>query len=127
MGWGGSPGGVGFQRESNVLKFVGGRKGTSTTAAPGWVVKASAATGPMTMKEVLLVEGAPPLTAEAVRIFGPAWLKLKSLKWAIPLPSVKRASVPVKLPLPLPSDSVIPALPRSGWLLLSKACTRTPG
>ena len=92
----GKPVVVGFPKASTVSRTGCWPNGTPATAEPGWVVKASAATEPMTMKELLLVGGALPLAAVAVRVFGPAWFRLKSLKWAMPPPSVERVSVPAK-------------------------------
>ena len=63
-------------------------------------VNASATAGPITAKGLLLV--VIPFE-KAVSVFGPARSTLKSLKWAMPLPSVECASVPDKVPVPLPS------------------------
>ena len=59
----------------------------------------------------------------AVNVFGPDWFTLKSLKWAMPLPSVRRVSVPANAPVPLPNDRMI-AAPVTGRPLVPMACDR---
>src|ERR1700740_238843 len=81
---GGKPLVVGLPKASTVMRMGCWPKGTPAIAEPGWREKASAATCPMTMKELLLAGEALPTRAEAVKVFGPAWSTLKSLKWAIP-------------------------------------------
>lgn len=62
---------VGVPKASTVLTTGCWPNGWPGTANPGCVVNASAATDPITMKELLLVGGAGPLPAVAVSVFGP--------------------------------------------------------